>query len=89
MEERMNMLWFAHTMEYYTAMKKEQTTGTHNIEAPHRHYAERKHPCMISYTKYTPILTVELESGWWLPAGGGGWMEGLEKVRASFRRLSR
>ena len=71
MEEYMNMLWFVHTMEYYTAMKKEQTTGTHNIEAPHRHYAERKHPCMVTYTKYTPILTVELESGWWLPGGGG------------------
>lgn len=87
MEECMNMLWFVHTMEYYTAMKKEQTTGTHNIEASHKH-AERKHPSVVSYTKYTPILTVELESGRWFPAGGG-WMEGLERVEASFRRFSR
>ena len=60
--ECMNMLWFVHTMEYYTAIQKEQATGTHNTEASHKHYAERKHHCTVSYTKYTPILTMELES---------------------------
>ena len=39
-EECMNLLWPDHIMEYYMAMKKEQTTGTHNMEASQKHYAE-------------------------------------------------
>ena len=71
MEECMNMPWFVHTVEYYTARKEDQTTGTQNIEASHKHYVERNHHCMASHTKYTPILTMELESGWWFPRGWG------------------
>ena len=43
--EWISKFWYIHTMEYYSAIKKEQTTDTHNkVDESQNDHAELKEP---------------------------------------------
>ena len=55
MDEQINKMWYIHTMEYYSAIKRKCTDTCYNVDESGKHYANWKKPDTKGHILYDSI----------------------------------
>ena len=76
MDERINKMWSTHTMEYYSALKKEGNSGAgYNTDESWRHYVHCNKPVAKGQILYDSVLRRYLEQSDSQRKKTGGWIQ--------------